>query len=551
MPVLRVAIAQINSKVGDILGNAQKIASFIEKSKDFGADLVIFPEFSVTGSPAYDLFTCKSFVKEAEKGIEYLLPHTNGIVAVIPSVRLFGDSLFNSAYIISKGGVLKSYEKRRIKRLTHLDETRYFHPGDRPCVVSVGGVQLEILMGEEFTDYEKRKDTPLILVLDSSIYRVGEIDKKREALKKSFPDLHFCYVNLVGGQDEWIFYGGSFVGYGERILSEAKTFEEDLIFFDFELRGEVSLFEEKVSKKDYEKPIVPLRGSPPKDVLEEEILKALILATKDYAHKNGFQTACLGISGGIDSALTAYIASRALGSQNVTGLFMPSRYTAKESYEDAKQLARNLQIELLEVPIDGLIESYFNLLKGILVEELREVTVENIQARIRANLLMAFSNNKGALVLTTSNKSELATGYFTLYGDSAGGFAVLKDVPKTLIYRLCEYVNKKEGRFIIPKRVLEKEPSAELKFNQKDTDELPPYHVLDSLIEEYIEGKMGGLEVENKPLLETVKETLMRFFKNEYKRRQAPCGPTISLRSLGRDSDFPITNLWRYREWSL
>ncbi len=545
---LRVAFAQINPTLGDIKGNAGKIISYIERAKSFGADIVVFPELSVTGSPPNDLFLFEGFAEKVEEETNKILSHTKEITAIVGSICESGPSLFNTAYIMSDGRLAGLHRKRVLKEDLHFNEKRYFTPGEDPCILEMEGIQMELMIGEEMMAHTSRCEVPFHILMDSSFYRANLVEERRRKLKMVFRDGLLGYVNLIGGQDEWIFYGGSFLMREGRIVTESPLFKEHLLLCEINVERTCPLPHAISLKRGSSKCAhFPSHEEKIKLSFEEEILSALILATGDYVRKNGFKRVFIGLSGGIDSALVTYIASRAVGSENVTCLFMPTRFTSRESYEDARKVAQNMEVGFIEIPIDELFESYIQLLKKSMGEMIREITIENLQPRIRANILMAFSNNLDGLVLATGNRSEVATGYCTLYGDTSGGFSVLRDVPKTLVYKLAKHVNKKEGFPIIPERILRKAPSAELKYNQKDSDVLPPYPVLDAILAEFFEEKKGKKRGKRGSFdRETLNETLDRVLKSEYKRRQSPPGPILSTRTFGKEINLPITNLWRY-----
>ncbi|MCX7858128.1 MAG: NAD+ synthase [Deltaproteobacteria bacterium] len=548
--VLRIALAQINSTVGDIKGNADKIIYFTEKAKSLGADLVVFPEFSLIGCPVHDLLRCKGFLKETEQAIRKILPYTIQITSILGSVYEKGASLFNAAYVLSNGDIATLYFKRKLKELPHINERKYFTSGEKACVLNFSGASIELVMGDEAKEETLRDSMSFYIVMDSAFYQVGKIERNIKDLNKIFSERAYGYVNMTGGQDEWIFYGGSFISKRGKTVCQGPLFEEDLIITDIKVdHGFMPADAVKLKINPFNRPELEKKKEEGFYPLEEEILRALITSTRDYVKKNGFKRVFLGLSGGLDSAVTAYIASRALGSENVTCIFMPTKYTSKESLEDAIEVAKNLRIRFIKIPIDQLFTSYMELFEEHFDGEIREITAENIQPRIRANILMAFSNNFDGIVLVTGNKSEIFTGYCTLYGDTAGGFAVLKDVPKTFVYRVAHHINRKEGFMVIPKRILEKPPSAELKYNQKDSDTLPPYEVLDEIIAEYTEmGEETFKENVRKFDRFILKETLNRFFKNEYKRRQSAIGPNIFSKSVENELRFPVTNLWRYKD---
>lgn len=521
MQKIRVAICQINPTVGDLKGNKEKIISYLFRAKELKASLGLFPELSLTGTPAKDLVFFPEFQMEVIRCLDEIRSNSFGIVAVVGSIGLEGSKIFNSAYVFSDGKTLGVYRKRFLKRKEEIDESRYFASGSEKLSIELGNMKARVLFGSELSDLEPCLNHDIYLILDSSVYFSGRIGEQKRDILGRIGEKLAVYCNLVGGQDEWVFYGGSFIAMMGRVVKRGRLFDEDIIVWD--------VFENEIcGERDFQE--------------IENILSALILATRDYVKKNGFRRVFLGISGGIDSSVTAYIACKAVGSENVTLIFMPTRFTSRESYEDSQSLSKNLKVELKEVSIEelyGHFASFFEKHMG----DVREITLENIQPRIRSSILMAYANNFDGIVLATGNKSEIATGYFTIYGDGAGGFAPLRDIPKTLVYELAKHINSKEGFPLIPERVIKREPTAELKFGQKDIDALPPYEMLDMIVSERIE-KVKDKSSSIDPFLE--KLTLNRFFSNEYKRRQLPLGPIIFKNSFARNIDLPVTNKWRY-----
>lgn len=541
--MLRLALAQINSTVGDLDSNYKKIKKYIDLAKEWKADLIAFPELAITGYPPEDLLLVGKFVEENINILRKLSKQVQGISVIVGFVEKMSDKLFNSATFLAEGEIKGIYHKMLLPNYGVFDEKRYFHPGDKPVVWHCRGIPFGISICEDIwhkegpTVKQKELGAKFSVVINASPYHIGK-GKEREEIVANLArenDLYIAYVNLVGGQDELVFDGQSFVvDRNGKIIAKANPFEEDLLLVDIPIAG---------ITEDAEKPHLPDRVAVEPEQLEE-VYKALILGLRDYVRKNGFTKVIIGLSGGIDSSLTAVIAVDALGKENVTGIYMPSRFSSRESFEDAQELAKNLGIKFFIVPIDNLYEAYLSLLAPYFKELHFDATEENLQARIRGNILMAFSNKFRWLVLTTGNKSEMSTGYATLYGDMAGGFNVLKDVYKTMVYQLARYRNNLGE--VIPMRVLEKEPSAELRPNQRDKDALPPYEVLDPILKAYIE--------ENKDLEEIVEmgyeEGLARRVidmvdRNEYKRRQAPPGIKITHRAFGKDRRMPITSGYR------
>ena len=504
---VRLALAQVNLTVGDIKGNTRKVLRWIEKAALQGADLVAFPELTLAGYPAEDLLLKKRFLDDCRSALDRLAPKVRGPVAVVgfPSS---GDGTHNSVAVIHKGRIAGICNKIELPNYGVFDEPRYFSPGRHACVLALDRVRIGLSICEDIW-LEKvsaaqvtRGKARILLNVSCSPYHVGK-GAQREALMKaraSANNVYVAYLNLVGGQDELVFDGHSvIVDPDGRILARGRQFEEDLVVVDLDVarlkrtsglrrrapNGGIPVETIKVGTRPGTRKcaITPALHRPMGRL--EEIYTAIVTGTRDYVKKNGFDKVVIGLSGGIDSALVAVMAVDALGKESVIGVSMPSRYSSPESVTDARKLAKNLGIDLLTVGIDGIFASYLETLKKVFKGYPHDVTEENIQARVRGNVLMAFSNKFGWLVLTTGNKSELAVGYCTLYGDLAGGFAILKDVPKTLVYELAAYRNLK-GKPIIPKSVLTKAPSAELRPDQKDEDSLPPYETLDPVLSMYV-----------------------------------------------------------------
>mgnify|MGYP005846890223 CR=1 FL=1 len=577
MRTLRLALSQINTTVGDLEGNARKIIEYIERARGLKVDIITFPELAITGYPPEDLVLKPQFIKSNLQQLQEVVKNSQGITVVVGFVDK-DDDAHNAAALIHDGRLIAKYHKVYLPDYSVFDESRYFQPGRENFVFTINGATVGISICEDIW-YPSGPPhlqaliggAQLLINISSSPYYMGKKRQRREMLATRARDslAIVAYNNLVGGQDELIFDGGSMILDQEgNLIAEGKQFEEELIMADLDLeavfrarlhdprrrKGRMLAGADKVQVINL--PPIEGRGDrpsiPPREVrpLEpvEEVYKALVLGARDYVRKNGFEKVVIGLSGGIDSALTATIATDALGKDNVIGVSMPSQFSSKESRVDARRLARNLGIRLLTLPINGIFKSYLRGLRRSFAGLKEDVTEENIQARIRGNLLMALSNKFGWLVLTTGNKSETSVGYCTLYGDTAGGFAVIKDVPKTLVYDLARYRNDVAGRFLIPERILLKEPSAELRAGQRDTDSLPPYPILDPIIQAYVERDMGledmvagGFDPE------VAKKVISMVDANEYKRRQGPPGIKITPRSFGKDRRLPITN--RFREF--
>jgi NAD+ synthase (glutamine-hydrolysing) len=576
MRTLRIGLCQINTTVGDIEGNTKKILDYIQKGKKMGADLLAFPEMAVTGYPPEDLLFMPKFIEANLKAIKTIAKATSSISVLVGLVDKKED-IFNAATLLHNGKVVDSYYKTFLPNYGVFDEDRYFKAGTENFIFTLKSVPIgpsicEDLWypGDPIRTQALYGGAELIVNISSSPYHAGKSAFREKMISTRATDnvAIVAYCNLVGGQDELVFDGGSviFDQRGELIV-RGKQFEEDLVLADLDMesvfrmrlhdpriRREKSTDEERSFKKIEladqihsvrRKPPIPKRDSKPLDRLAE-IYGALVLGTGDYIRKNGFQKVLIGLSGGIDSALTAAVAVDALGEKAVVGVAMPSQYSSKESLEDAKTLAENLGIQFLMVPITEVFQGYLKTLAPSFKGLKPNVTEENIQARIRGNILMALSNKFGWIVLTTGNKSEMSVGYCTLYGDMAGGFAVLKDVPKTLVYELSKYKNRREGKAIIPKNVFKKPPSAELRPNQKDEDSLPPYSILDPILQAYVEEDKGLEEIAKMGFKEgMIKEVIQMVDRNEYKRRQTPPGVKITHRALGKDRRLPVTNKYR------
>ena len=575
MKSIRIALAQINTTVGDIEGNTGKIISYIKEAQDKGADIVAFPELAVTGYPPEDLLLKPQFINDNIKALKRIARHVDDIVSIVGFVDKDSD-IYNAAAIIHQGEVKDVYHKIFLPNYGVFDEMRYFQEGDIPGLYRLGDIVFGVNICEDiwYPDGPSRVQAlagaEFLININASPYHIGKplFRERMLSTRASDSTVIVAYLNTVGGQDELVFDGQSLV-FNERgdLLSRGRAFEEDMIIVDLNLdavfmtrlhdprrRREALYLEESAIRfveisseyhRKVSKPSFKYTLSHHLDELEE-IYTALVTGTRDYVRKNGFKKVLIGLSGGIDSSLVATIATDALGSDSVKGMFMPSAYTSKESYEDALELAKNLNIEIFEIPINDIFKSYLKTLKPVFKDLSPDVAEENIQARIRGNLLMALSNKYGWLVLTTGNKSEMSVGYATLYGDMAGGFAIIKDVPKTMVYKLAQWRNNKEGRLLIPERVLWKEPSAELKPDQKDTDTLPPYEVLDPILKAYIEEDRSFDEIITHGCeIECTQRVINMIDKSEYKRRQAPPGIKITERAFGRDRRFPITNKYR------
>ncbi len=572
-----MALAQINPTVGDLNGNASMILDWTRKAKKKKADIVVFPELAVTGYPPEDLVLKPQFIAENMEVVRQLVPKVRGIAAVVGFVdKGKKNELYNAAALISDGKLVDIYHKVFLPNYGVFDEFRYFRPGTRFPVYNFRNIKFGINICEDIWHREgparrqSEAGAELIININASPFEKGkpEIRERILAERSTENGILIAYVNTVGGQDELVFDGMSMVSdHTGRITARGKQFEEDMLTVDLDMGGvEGARSKTKSGRRRRTDPSVPAvrikvpaspasarksLGSPTliaRTNTEEEIYRALVLGTSDYVRKNGFGGVIIGLSGGIDSSLVAAIAVDAIGRDNVHGLFMPSQYTSGESREDAFGLADNMGIRVTEKRIDHILAVYLKELENDFRGLERDTTEENLQARIRGNLLMAFSNKFGWLVLTTGNKSEMSVGYATLYGDMAGGFAVIKDVPKMLVYDLCNWRNASGEGAVIPERVLWKEPTAELKHDQRDTDSLPPYQLLDPILKAYIEDEMSFEKILDLGCdVECTRKVIQMVDRSEYKRRQSPPGIKITPRAFGRDRRFPITN--RYRSY--
>jgi len=571
---LRLALAQINSTVGDLAGNVRKISEAIEKAKGDKADLIAFPELAITGYPPEDLLLKPQFIDDNLRALEEVAKRCTGLTAVVGFVDRMED-IYNAAAIIHDGTVRSVYHKCHLPNYGVFDENRYFQAGKEAPVFTLNDVAIGVNICEDIWYPEGPTyaqalggGAEVIININASPYHAGKGLFREEMIATRARDnaAMIAYVNLVGGQDELVFDGGSFVS-NERgeILARAKQFRESLMILDLpvdsvfrarlhdprrrteKLEGTFPEVQKMIlgrtQSKGKRKPLSPsLEERLPR---LDEMYSALTLGLADYVHKNGFKKGVIGLSGGIDSALTAAIAVDALGKENVVGVFMPSRYTSQESREEAEMLARNLGIRLITLPIESPFESYLSLLSQEFKNAPADITEENLQSRIRGNLMMALSNKFGWLVLTTGNKSELSVGYATLYGDMAGGFAVIKDVWKTLVYELATERNKK-GKPVIPERTFTRPPTAELRPNQTDQDSLPPYEILDPILKAYVEEDKSYDEIVAMGFDPTVIAKVIALVDlSEFKRRQAPPGIKLTPRALGKDRRMPITNRYR------
>ena len=584
MHTFRAALAQINTTVGDLEGNAAKAVESIERAKEAGADLVAFPELTTTGYPPEDLLFKQQFIRGNLDALDRIVEAARGITAVIGFVEA-GEDTYNAAAVARDGALAGVYRKMFLPNYSVFDEERYFRAGNTAPVYAIAGradTRVGVNICEDIwypvgpTVLQADAGAQVIVNINASPFNAGKADYREKLLATRATDqgVFICYVNLVGGQDELVFDGGSMVfDPSGRLLARAARFDEDLLVADLDIDHVLrNRLHNPLPRKQRRNQLLPgvetprvevaaqgeqtADAAPQREEIEpaiaaplselEEVYRALVVGTRDYVTKSGFERVLVGLSGGVDSSLVAAVAADALGGERVVGVAMPSRYNASESEEDARALAQNLGIDYHVISIEPVFKAMLSTLGGMFEGTQPNVAEENVQARIRGNILMAISNKFGWLVLTTGNKSEMAMGYATLYGDMAGGFAVIKDVPKVLVYDLCKHRNTVAGNDLIPARILEKPPSAELRPDQKDEDSLPPYELLDPILEAYVEKDRTFSDLIGMGLdAEVVKQVVRGVDRNEYKRRQAPPGVRITTRAFGRDRRLPIVNKFK------
>jgi len=573
---IRVGIAQINSTVGDLSGNTKKIMQSIDLAKSLGVDLLTFPELAITGYPPEDLLLKPQFIKQNRESLNKIIDYSSGIAVIVGFVDSDGD-IYNAAAVVYNKKLVGVYHKFYLPNYGVFDENRYFQAGVGCPVFIIYGIGMGVTICEDMwyeagpAIVQAYAGAKVLINISASPYHAGKglFRERMFATRASDSIAIVIHNNLVGGQDELVFDGNSLVidEKGE-VIARGKQFEEDFLAVDLDVesvfrsqlhdprrRKETPWVKEKLQEVtkievSSEYPAIARPSLPPRRIerLDElaEIYQALVLGVRDYVHKNGFEKVVIGLSGGVDSSLVAAIAADALGPENVVGVSMPSRYSSPGSKSDAEELTRNLGIEFKVIPIEKAFSAYLETLAEPFKDTNPDATEENVQARIRGNLLFALSNKFGWLVLACSNKSETAMGYTTLYGDMSGGLIPLKDVPKTTVYKLAQYRNRQAKKDVIPSSVLSKAPSAELRPNQKDTDTLPPYGMLDPILKAYVEDDVMIDQIVN---MGFDRETVLRVAKlvdrNEYKRRQAALGIKITPRDFGRDRRLPITNKFK------
>lgn len=567
--MLRIGMAQINTTVGDLEGNTRRICDAIDRARDLGIDIVCFPELSVTGYPPEDLLLKPDVVRENLAHVDEIVRRTRSIAAVVGFVDQ-GAHLYNAAAVCVDGERIGVYHKQRLPNYGVFDEKRYFSPGRRAPVYVIGGVPVGVTICEDIwfpggaCQAEAAAGALVVININGSPYHAGKWRERAEMLQTRARDygVVLCYTNLVGGQDELVFDGMSMIfDHTGALLARGKQFEEDFVVCDVDpeaARRHRLFAPARPSDADntletlsihvsgphpHPRPSVAPHLVSPLDATEE-IYRALVLGTRDYVRKNGFRDVVIGLSGGIDSALVATIACDALGAEHVHTVFMPSEFTSDESRRYATEVSSNLSVKMVDRGIDGIFRAFLDTLRPTFAGRSPDTAEENVQARIRGTLLMALSNKFGWLVLTTGNKSEMSVGYATLYGDMAGGFAVIKDVPKTLVYELARWRNRE--RAVMPEGVLTRAPTAELRAGQKDTDSLPPYEMLDPILKMYVEEDTPPENIAAAGYAaDLVARVVAMVDRNEYKRRQAPPGVKITPKAFGKDRRLPITNWYR------
>ena len=579
-------MVQMNPTVGDLDGNVRRITAWLREAKKAKADLVAFPELAITGYPPEDLLLKPRFVTDNRRALQEIVRHCRGLAAVVgyvsqsdgidpkPArssvVSAGAHELYNAAAVIADQTLITTYYKWYLPNYGVFDESRYFHPGRRLPLIRLRGTMVGVNICEDIwlpdgpTGFQAAAGAEVIVNISASPFHLGKslVREQMLATRAREHGVVLTYTNAVGGQDELVFDGSSVIlDHQGEVIARGKAFEEDLIVADLNMEavararrtGRTKLLPRRMASvvevcAASLPPAQKTRARAVPDVAEvldqlEEVYRALTLGVRDYVRKNGFARVVIGLSGGVDSALTAVLAVDALGAENVSGLFMPSPYTSQDSHEDVAELGTRLSIAVRTIPITTLFDTYRHALAELFEGRAPDTTEENLQARIRGTLLMAFSNKFGHLVLTTGNKSEMSVGYATLYGDMAGGFAVIKDVPKTMVYDLARLRNLRGATPVIPKRTLDRPPTAELRPNQKDEDSLPPYELLDPILQAYVEEDRSLEEIVEAGYDRATVARVMRMVDgSEYKRRQAPIGIKITHRALGKDRRMPVTN---------
>lgn len=548
---LCVGLAQINPVVGGFETNLTLMREMYRRAIKRQVDLLVFPELCLCGYPPEDLLFKPHFLADTRDAIESFAGEVSGMTVLAGFAESGQGGVYNSMAVISEGRIEKIYRKISLPNYGVFDERRYFMAGREPLVIERKGLSILLTVCEDIWEPDWLSPflaktgaaVDLVVNISASPFNVGKLGQRKDAIQRFARRLGCAaaYCNLVGGQDELVFDGRSlFADSAGEIVCQGEAFEEDFLTARIEkTAGGVSavcLFEQE-NEKD------PWFGT---DAPVSEVFHALVVGTRDYVRKNGFSKVLIGLSGGIDSSLTAAVAVEGLGAENVIGVTMPSRFNTRETIGDAERLARNLDIEFHSLAIADILDAFDNMLANVPGWDDKGLAYENLQARIRGTLLMSLSNQLGTMVLTTGNKSETAVGYSTLYGDTAGGFAVIRDVPKTMVYALCEYINRVKKSEIIPESVITRPPSAELRPDQKDSDSLPDYDMLDAILQGYVEQDLSLDQLIDKGLdADTVRKVITLVDRNEYKRRQSPPGVRITPRAFGKDRRMPITNRYR------
>jgi NAD+ synthase (glutamine-hydrolysing) len=578
MNTIRVALAQLNPIVGDLKGNTDQVLDYLNRARAAGADIVAFPELAITAYPPEDLLLRPHFVRENRRALDRVIEASRDELLVVGFVDTDGSDIYNAAAVIAGGKLLDVYHKTFLPNYGVFDEERYFQSGIRCPVYAFGDSRVGVNICEDIwypggpTKLQSLVgDAHLIVNISSSPYHAGKSADRERMLCTRAEDnaVALAYCNLFGGQDELVFDGNSLIiNEAGHIIARGRPFAEDLVVADINVERVFSerlhdprrrrekirvtsddslyfLTVDGAARRPNARPPIPERADERLDEVAE-IYMALVTGTRDYVLKNGFDKVYIGLSGGIDSAITAVVAADAIGAENVHTIYMPTRYSSAESERDSRALAERLGMPFRIISIDETFEQYLSMLAPVFNGLPEDVTEENIQARVRGNILMALSNKFRGLVISTGNKSEMSVGYSTLYGDMAGGFAMLKDVPKTLVYKLAEYVNHRNDTPVIPEYIITRAPSAELRPGQVDQDTLPPYPILDAILEAYIEDDMSAESIAEMGFdTQTVRWVLSRVDASEYKRRQSPPGIKITPRAFGRDRRMPITNKFR------
>jgi NAD+ synthase (glutamine-hydrolysing) len=543
---VRVGLGQFDAVVGDLEGNAERMREIYGRARQQGVELLLFPELAVCGYPPEDLLLKRHFLEENHKVVGKLAADCPEATIVVGFADLFRGNAYNCAGILKNGRLESVYRKGLLPNTGVFDEKRYFEQGAKRLIIKQGGLNIAITICMDIWDidwlvkfFNGAGRIDLLLNISASPFHLGKIEIRKEIVAQCASRFKCpaCYCNMVGGQDELVFDGRSmFADASGHIVAMAKPFEEDLLIADIETKGgQVS--------------VTPLQSALACSIsMLEEMYGALVLGTRDYVRKNGFSKVLIGLSGGIDSAVTAAIAAAALGAENVIAITMPSQFNSPDTISDAEKCAKNLGIKFMRIPIGQILEKFNGSLEQVPGWDNKGIAYENLQARIRGTILMSLSNQMRAMVLTTGNKSETAVGYATLYGDTAGGFAVIKDVFKTMVYKLAQYINDISKREVIPQSVIDRIPTAELRPNQKDTDSLPEYELLDKILRRYVEEDKSAQEIIEEGLpKDVVNRVIGMVDRNEYKRRQSPPGVKITPKAFGRDRRLPITNRYNHR----